>query len=515
MMYLTQGLHRAIQQSPDKTATICDGEQQSFRELHKRVTRLAGTFRRMGIGPGDRVSMLGTNSDRYVEYLLATWWAGAVINPVNTRWSLSEILFSLNDCRSSLLIVDDGFLDWTPRFEAEVPSLKALVYAGRDSQAPSNLRHWESLIDGSDPVEDARSAGDALAAVMYTGGTTGLPKGVMLSQNNFCAAALSRMAEFPCPRDNVNLMVSPLFHVAGLARMITQTIVGGTMVLVRAFDPDIVLSSIEKYGVTETLLVPSMIQMLLDHPGREKYTLKGLQRLVYGASPMPDRVLERAQEAWPQVAFIQAYGMTETAPVISMNPPENHTDEGRRSGRIRSVGQAGFGVEILIVDPDDREVPRGTVGEIIVRGPNVMRGYWERPEETAKALRNGWMHTGDGGYMDAEGYIYIADRVKDMIISGGENVYSSEVEAVVVRYPGVASCAVIGIPHETWGEAVHAVVVPRGDALLDEDEIRQFCRQSLAGYKCPKSVEFRDALPLSGAGKVLKRELRRPYWEAG
>lgn len=238
-MYLTQGLHRAVQQNPDKVATICDGKQQSFSQLHERVARLGGALLELGIRPGDRVSMLGTNSDRYVEYLLATWWVGAVINPVNTRWSLGEILFSLNDCQSTALIIDDGFLHWLPELEKEVPSLKALIYAGNNSPAAGSVHGLESLIEGARPLEDARTAGDSLAAIIYTGGTTGLPKGVMLSHTNFVAAALGRMAEFPCPRDNINLMVSPLFHVAGLARMITQVIVGGTIVLVRGFDPEV------------------------------------------------------------------------------------------------------------------------------------------------------------------------------------------------------------------------------------------------------------------------------------
>jgi long-chain acyl-CoA synthetase len=266
--------------------------------------------------------------------------------------------------------------------------------------------------------------------------------------------------------------------------------------------------------VNEILLVPTMIQMLVDHPAISSHDMSSLRRIVFGASPMSEALLDRAVAVLPNARFVQAYGMTELSPVATILHHREQVGEGRKLGRHRSGGRATFGVEIRIVDADDKPVPSGTVGEICVRGDVVMMGYWERPEETAKAVVDGWMHTGDGGYMDADGFVYIVDRVKDMIISGGENVYSAEVENVVALCPAVAQCAVIGIPSERWGEAVHAVIVPKPGVTVDADELIAFCHERIAGYKCPRSVEVRDApMPMSGAGKILKRELRRPFWE--
>jgi long-chain acyl-CoA synthetase len=257
-----------------------------------------------------------------------------------------------------------------------------------------------------------------------------------------------------------------------------------------------------------------MIQMLVDHPAIGNYDLSSLKRIIYGAAPITEAVLDRATAKLPGVEFMQAYGMTELSPVATLLHPQEHVGESRAKGRHRSAGRAVIGCEVRIVDADDRPVPVGEVGEVVVRGRNVMMGYWERPEETAKAIVDGWMHTGDGARMDEDGFIYIVDRVKDMIISGGENVYSLEVENVVARHPDVAQCAVIGIPDEHWGEIVHAVVVPKSDARPTAEEIIAFCKQHIAGYKCPRSVEIRDEpLPMSGAGKILKRDLRKPYWE--
>jgi long-chain acyl-CoA synthetase len=289
---------------------------------------------------------------------------------------------------------------------------------------------------------------------------------------------------------------------------------GGSNVVIRAFSPEGVMQAIELYKVNEILLVPTMIQMLVDHPAISSHDMSSLRRIVFGASPMSEALLDRAVAVLPNARFVQAYGMTELSPVATILHHREQVGEGRKLGRHRSGGRATFGVEIRIVDADDKPVPSGTVGEICVRGDVVMMGYWERPEETAKAVVDGWMHTGDGGYMGADGFVYIVDRVKDMIISGGENVYSAEVENVVALCPAVAQCAVIGIPSERWGEAVHAVIVPKPGVTVDADELIAFCHERIAGYKCPRSVEVRDApMPMSGAGKILKRELRRPFWE--
>ena len=286
------------------------------------------------------------------------------------------------------------------------------------------------------------------------------------------------------------------------------------MRVIRMFSPEGVARAIEAFKVTDALLVPTMIQMFVDDPLIGQYDLSSLRRLTYGASPISEAVLDRAIARLPNVQFVQAYGMTELSPCATYLPWKDHIGEGRAKGRHRSGGRPAYMVDVRVVDPLDNELPRGEVGEIVARGETVMMGYWERPEETRKAVVDGWMHTGDGGYMDEDGYVYIVDRIKDMIVTGGENVYSVEVERCVAQHPAVAQCAVIGVPSDKWGEAVHAIVMRKPGAETTEDEIIAFCKERIAGYKCPRSVKIQDEmLPLSGAGKILKRELRKPFWE--
>lgn len=510
-MYLTQCLHRALQQYPQRTATIFRGRRRSYGELSDRVARLAGALVGLGMAPGDRVAMLAPNSDRYVEYMMGVWWAGGVLNPINVRWSVPEIVYSLDDCDTRILFVDEAFQHHVDAIRRRAKHPPTLIYVG-DGAAPDGMLSFETLIGTTSPIDDAWRGGGDLACIMYTGGTTGFPKGVMQTHLNLWSGCVPRLAEMPQPPNSVVMHVAPLFHIAGLGRVVTQFLAGGTHVLVPSFDATELLATIEREGVTESVLVPTMIHALLTHPDISRYNLKSLHRLYYGASPSAGQMVEQLLVALPGIELSHSYGLTETCPVVCSNPPENHSEAARRSGLSRSVGRGGIGVTIRIMDGEGREVPRGTVGEIVVRGPNITPGYWNKPEETARAMRNGWLRTGDGGYMDEQGYVFIVDRIKDMIVSGGENVYSAEIENVIARHPAVALCAVIGVPHDHWGEAVHAVVVLKPGAQLDEEALREHCREFVAGYKCPKSVEFRTALPLSGAGKILKKDLREPYW---
>src|SRR5581483_4719590 len=353
-----------------------------------------------------------------------------------------------------------------------------------------------------------------LAGIFYTGGTTGRSKGVMLSHGNLMVNALNALGEGLFQSSAIYLHAAPMFHLANGAAMYSLLLSGGSNVMIQGFTPEGVMAAIQSERVTDALLVPTMIQMLVDHPAIGSYDLSSLKHVIYGASPISDAVLGRAMAALPNVEFTQAYGMTELAPIATLLHWKEHIGEGRAKGRHRAAGRATLGCEVRIVNADDQPVPNGTVGEIVVRGENVMMGYWERPEETAKAIIHGWMHTGDGGYMDEHGFIYVVDRVKDMIISGGENIYSVEVENAISQHPAVAQCAVIGIPDDRWGELVHAVVVTKPGAQLTAGELIEFCKTLIAGYKCPRSVEISPtALPLSGAGKVLKRDLRKPFWE--
>ncbi|KAE8243748.1 hypothetical protein A4X03_0g7683 [Tilletia caries] len=457
--------------------------------------------------------MLSQNSDRYLEYSMAVPWAGAALNPCNIRWSVDELLYSLDDSESSLLIVDDAHVGIGREIAARARTLEAVIHASDGETAPG-MTSYEALVEGHAPVEDADLSPDDLAGIFYTGGTTGFPKGVMLSHQNLWSSAMCYLLEGICPPDAVYLHAAPMFHLADYGVSVALFIRGGTHAIVSGFEPEAVVKSLSEYGVTDLLLVPTMIQMLVDHPAMASLgDALSLRRLVYGASPISDAVLERAIVALPNVEFAQVYGMTELSPLATFNPFILPRSEDVGTSRMKSAGRPTFSVDMKIVDADGLEAPRGTAGEVVVRGPNVMLGYWKKPEETKRALRDGWMHTGDVARMDPEGYIYIADRLKDMIITGGENVYSAEVENVVAQHPAVASCAVFGIPSEKWGETVHAAILLKPGHAADADDIIAHCRDHIGGFKCPRTVEFRTEFPLSGAGKILKSELRKPYWE--
>ncbi|UUY08295.1 long-chain-fatty-acid--CoA ligase [Pseudomonas sp. J452] len=510
-MQLTQALHRAAQLYPERTATVFRERRRTYRESAERVARLAGGLHNLGITKGERVSVLAVNSDHYQEAMLACWWLGAVLNPVNTRWSAAEIAYSLDDCGATLLVVDDQHLPLLPGILAGVERRPMLLHAGM-AQTPSGALCMERLLASAEPIADSRSGGDDLAVIMYTGGTTGRPKGVMLSHAALLITVLLRLAEQAPLAKLVGLNVAPMFHIAGLAVAYARVVSGDTNVYIPGFEPVELLETLCREQVNETLLVPTMLQALLVHPRFAEFDLGCLRHILYGASPISSALLDKAMAQLPQADFMQVYGLTENTGLVSFNPPANHGAEARAAGLHRSVGRPVCGQWVKVVDSQGEQVPRRAIGELLVSGPTVMQGYWNKPEETAKVLKDGWLCTGDAAYMDEDGHLFIVDRVKDMIISGGENVYSAEVENVLATHPAVALCAVIGIPHDTWGEAVHAAVVLKPGAEVGAAELQAHCRAQIAGYKCPKSVEFREAMPLSAAGKILKRDLREPHW---
>ena len=508
-MYLTQGLHRALQCRADRVATVFGERQHTYRQYGERVARLASALQSLGMAPGDRVGMLALNSDRYLEFFYGTWWGGGAVNPVNIRWSAAEIAYSFDDCDTRILLVDDQFKGLAGELRSRSKALKTLIYTG-DGVTPEGMLSYEQLLMQAAPVPDADRAGADLAAVMYTGGTTGFPKGVMLSHENLASNALAFVAAGATHAEGLALLIAPMFHIAVGALLHAHVMVGGTSVIAPMFTPLATLQAIQQHRVTHMLLVPTMIQLTVDHPEAGQYDLSSLQVLTYGGSVINAAVLQRAMQRFPNAGFIQAYGMTELSPCATYLTPRDHRGE---PSLLCSAGRASLATQVRVVNEQGIEVPRGTVGEVVVRGPNVMLGYWNRPEDTAKALRGGWMHTGDGGRMDENGYLYIVDRMKDMIVSGGENVYSAEVENALAQHPCVAASAVIGIPSEQWGEAVHAVIVFKAGTSATGEELSAHCRGLIAGYKCPRSFEFRDALPMTGAGKIQKTELRKPHWE--
>jgi acyl-CoA synthetase (AMP-forming)/AMP-acid ligase II len=497
-MYLTQALHRAVQQYPDAPALLGPAGTRSWRELVTRIAKFAGALRGLGVTTGDRVAILAPNCDEYVEFLYGVPWADGVLVPLNSRWSATEIAYALNDAEVGTLFVHEIFAPALDEIRAQSPALREVVVIG---DIPGTVS-YESLVDSAPAIEDSRRSGSELAGIWYTGGTSGVPKGVMLSHANLMTAAFGWLAAMPIEAGTTRLLhTAPMFHIADFATLITHTIAAGAHVTLPKFEPGAVLDAIRAYDVTEVLLVPSMLQMVLDHPGDKD--VPSLRLISYAGSPAGEQTLRTAKEQFPTTGLRNAYGMTEFAPAITMlRPEDNHGD------RLRSAGRALPHVELRIVDLDDNPVEPGDVGEIQLRGGSVMLGYWRKPKETAEALRDGWLRTGDCGRLDDEGYLYIVDRLKDMIISGGENVYSVEVENAITRHPAVAGCAVIGVPHDRLGESVHAVIVTRDGVRLSRDEVRDHVKQFIAGYKAPRSVDLVDALPTTAAGKIRKAELR-------
>ena len=508
-MRVTQPLLRNQQQIPQAIATIDGGRRHTWAELVERIARLAGGLEAVGVTPGDRVGVVALNSDRHLEIFFAVPWAGGVIVPINYRWSAAEIAFSLNDSGTRVLFIDRAF--WGLAAE-----LRGLV------EHPLTIIAIDDALDGADAMHDRLVASHAaidefpntsnsLSGIFYTGGTTGRAKGVMLSHGNHVANTLQYITMLGALPDTIYLHAAPMFHIADALYVYAITHLGGRHIFIPRFEPAACAKALQDYAVTDILLVPTMIQMLLEQPGFSDFDLRRVQRMFYGASPMPEAVALDLMRRLPWVAACQLYGQTESAPLLTALESRYHTADG---GRLRSAGRALPATELRIVDEDGHEVPRGSVGEIVVRSPNVMLGYWGREDATREALREGWLHTGDAAYMDDGGFIFISDRLKDMIISGGENVYSTEVENAMYQHPDVAQCAVIGIPDDKWGERVHAIVVPRPGTQPASADLIAHCRRLIADYKCPRSVSLREeALPLSGAGKVLKTELRKPFWE--
>jgi long-chain acyl-CoA synthetase len=511
-MKLTQALNAAAQLRRNQAGTVHGDRRRTWGQIAERVARVAGGLGRLGVGAGDRIAILALNSDRYIESFFAVAWVGAVIVPLNTRWAVAENEYALNDSGPKILLVDENFAPQIPELSRRC-NLEAIIYIG-EGPLPDGMIAYETLAEAGELIEDHSGSYDDLLGIFYTGGTTGFPKGVMLSHSNVVYESVVWIYSLNFSEDTIYLHSAALFHLAGASPMVALTLVGGTHVTIPKFEPELAMTTIAREKVNYCLFVPTMLNMILNHASFGRYDLSSVKDCEYGASPMPDALLVDLMKKLPSWRFHQGYGLTECAALACLLPWKYHALAGPIAQKRKSAGRAAAGVEIRIVDSTTgEEVPRGAVGEIAIRGAGVMLGYWRKPEETERALRNGWLHTGDGAWMDEDGFIYIVDRVKDMIVSGGENVYSGEVENAIYQHSGVRECAVIAVPDEKWGEAVHAIVVPKDGHQLAPEDVIAHCRTLIAGYKCPRTVELRiEPLPLTGSGKIMKSSLRDEKW---
>ena len=500
----------AIERNADRpcTTNASSGGTNTFAQHFDRVGRLIGGLRSLGVGRGDRFAVMTLNSQEYFELYHASFLGGGVVNPLNLRFAPKELAYVLRDSGTKVCFVDFLFAGLIDQVKQEA-GLEHIVLVG-DGDVPHTVKYEELLAASPHVIPDEGEETDPVV-LMYTGGTTGLPKGVLLDQRAEMLNAYHVMMNVVLDRSTVSLLQTPLFHAASMFGVLGGPAIGAHSVIQPMFEPTAVMNTVEKYQPTMTVMVPTMIGLTMSHPQFRPSGLASFTDLVYGASPMPQALLENLLALYPEMNIWQGYGMTESSSVICMLGPEEHRQGGKY---LRAAGKPFLGVVLSIQDDEGHVLATGETGEVCVRAGNYMIEYWNKPDATTDAFRNGWYHSGDAGYLDEDGYLYLVDRVKDMIVTGGENVYSTEVENAIAGHPAVLQVAVIGIPSEKWGEGVHAIVVLRPGANATEQEIIEHCREWIAGYKVPKSVEFRtEQLPLSGAMKVLKKDLRAPYWE--
>ncbi len=496
---------------------VYDGDRAiTYREFGVRVHQSAAALKGLGLHKGDRVGALLLNSPEYLELYYATVVSGTVIVPINTRWNAADIAFSMSDAGARVLVVDAKFASLVPEVRAAAPCIENVLFVGT-SVCPDGMLHYGNLVDQSHPDADRweEPSEDDLAGLFYTSGTTGGPKGVMLTHRNSYSNTIHGMIVMSLAPGTIWLHAAPMFHIADISALHSLSLLGAAHTFLPSFDAEETLRIIERRRVTNVVLVPTMINMAVSLANFDKYDLSSLRLVLYGASPMPLPLLETAMRKFP-CPFIQGYGMTEASPLLSALDWADHKleDTDRPFAPVKSAGRPIVGVEVRVVDDNDVDVPPGTSGEIIARGPNIMKGYWNRPEINKEILRGGWLHTGDIGAFDDEGFLYILDRKKDMIKPGGENVYTPEVEAAILAHPELLEVAAIGVAHPKWGETIRAVATRHEGSMLTEEQLIAWCRERMTHFKCPTSIVFVDALPKGGTGKIQKNVLRDLYGAA-
>ena len=497
---------------PDKVAFYYDDHATTYRQFDVLTNRVAQGLLTQGLSAGSRVGFLDKNSDLFYQLVFGAAKAGCVTVGINWRLAPPEVAYILNDSRAEVLFVGPDFFALVAQIKDQLTSVKQIIAMQPGHPQWQDFTQWRDAHSPTDPA--IAVSPDDVAIQMYTSGTTGHPKGVQLQHR--CFFDLQRLAPNADMQWNewtdrdVSLVAMPSFHIGGVGWGVWGLRAGATNVVVSEFDPGATLELIETRGISKVFLVPSAIRMVVQHPRAQHTDFANIKYIMYGASPIPLDLLRQAMAVF-KCGFVQLYGMTETTGAATYLPPDDHEVGGNE--RMRSAGRPYPGVELKVVDDDGKPVPARVVGEICIRSPANMLGYWNLPDATASTLIDGWVHTGDAGYLDEHGYVYVHDRVKDMIVSGGENIYPAEVENALFGHPAVADVAVIGVPDDRWGEAVKAVVVLKPGQVVGADELIGFARSRIAGFKLPKTIDFIVELPRNPSGKVLKRELRKPHWE--
>ena len=500
---------------PDRTAMVFEDKRTTFEELQSRVNRLASALGALGVSAGDRIAVLQVNTDSVIETYFAAAKLDAVFVPLNFRARADEVAYMVNDSGPKALLVGDRYMDMVETISSQLESVERLIAMDEPREG------WLSYANMIEETEEEDlwplSDDDDLSALMFTAGTTGFPKGVMLSHNSFSSYILSNVSPADPEVEESNILTVPLYHIAGMQAMMSAIFGGRSLIIQRQFEAGEWMQLVENELADRAMVVPTMLKMLMDHEDFHKRDMSSLRVITYGAAPMPVEVIRRAIVEFPNAQFINAFGQTETAATITMLPPEDHVLDGapdeveRKLRRLASIGKPLADVEVRIVNEGGEDVSDGETGEIVARGDRLMKGYWGQESATAETIRDGWLFTGDLGYMDEDGYIFLAGRAKDFIKRGGEMISPEEVEQVLHSHPDIDEAAIIGVPDLDWGERVRALVVARPGCDVDESDVIEFCRQRMSSFKKPESVVVLSELPRNPLGKVLKRVLREGH----
>jgi fatty-acyl-CoA synthase len=511
-------LRYAEQQHAPRTAVVCGEKRFTYAQFADRAARLGGALRNAGVEPGDRVAFLSLNCHRLLEAYYGVLEAGAVLLPLNVRLNPNELAFILNDAGAKILFVGKEFVDVVESFRSVVSTVKSyFLLEGEPQRNWLARQNYDQLLADAEPyrADFMNVDEDSVAELFYTSGTSANPKGVMLTHRNIYLHGLAACVTLAPTSDSVELHTIPLFHANGWGVAHSLVLMGAKHVMMQRFDPPEVFRLIEREGATACALVPTMATALVNCPDRTKHNLSSLKRVTIGGAASSPTLIREVEEKIGCTCF-SGYGLTETSPTLTISPlkPGVELAAEKKYAVQAMTGRAVYGVELRVVDGEDRDVPHDgvSIGEIVARGDGVMKGYWQQPEATADVMRGGWFHTGDMATINEEGYLLVVDRKKDIIVSGGENISSLEVEKALVAHPAVYEVAVVPVPDPKWGEVPKALVVLKPDAKATEEELLNFCRSKIAHYKAPRSVEFLPSLPKTGTGKILKRDLRAKYW---